>query len=292
MACPVGVLHHATGGLVKNSPMDKGLLPEDGAARVGSVTLPAGQRVYAEEGQLVAWVTDEPMTDAGGVWAELSEAQAVTGLVPITLAPSRLSGGAGSAFSWDDFGFWFPADVSLLQTMSADDVLAAGWYVSRDDWEDESEYLVQARAPFGREFPGLAPAGDTPLPASVLDLAVTVQSTAHLGLVAASRPADVPAVVGWSVFGVDSPGPGARSLEVSTVLRSWETRYGARPLRMGNDATLKVLVERPPRDYDTARRVAVEHLSLADECNGRSGYSVTELAAALIDAPIWTFWWD
>ncbi len=267
-------------------------LPADGPARVGSIVLPAGQRVHAEEGELVAWVTSEPMTDAGGVWPELSRTHAETGLVPITPAPPQRADVAGSGFGWDDFGFWFPAEVSLLETMSAATVLAAGWHVSGDDWEQESEYLVQARAPFGKEFPGLAPAGDTPLPARLLDLAVSVQPPAHLGLVAARRPADVPAIVGWSVFGVDEPGPGARSLEISTVLRSWETRYGARPLRIGNDAILQVLVERPPRTYDAARRVAAEHLAFADECNGRNGYSVTELGAALIDAPIWTFWWD
>ena len=213
--------------------MDKGVLPEDGPARVGSIALSAGQRVYAEEGQLVAWVTNEPMTDAGGAWAELSAVQATTGLVPVTLARPQRTVAADLAFSWDDFGFWFPADVSLLETMSAGAVLATGWNVS-DDWEYESEYLVQARAPFGRDFPGLAPAMYTPLPADVLDAAVMAQPPAHLGLVAASRSADVPAVVGWSVFGVDGPGPGARSLQISTVLRSWETRYGARPLRMGD----------------------------------------------------------
>lgn len=272
--------------------MGRGILPEDGTAQIGSVVLPVGQRVYGEEGELVAWVTSAPMADAGGVWSELSRAHAGTGLVPITLAPPRRADVAGSSFGWDDFGFWFLGDVSLLEMMSAGTVLAAGWYVSDDDWEYELDYLVHARAPFGQEFPGLAPAGDTPLSAGVLDRAVAEQPPAHLGLVAADRPADVPVVVGWSVFGVNERGHGARSLQISTVLRSWETRYGARLLRIGNDARLLVLVERPPRTCDAARRVAVEHLAFADECNGRSGYSVAELGAALIDAPIWRFWWD
>jgi hypothetical protein len=279
-------------GLEENPLVDKGVLPEDGAARVGSVALPPGQRVYAEKGELVAWVTAEPVADAGGVWSELSGAHAETGLVPITLTPPRRPDVPGTGLVGEDFGFWFPADVSLLERMSADTVLAARWHVSDGDWEEESDYLVAARAPFGQEFPGLAPAGDARLSAAVLELAVAVEPSAHLGLVAARRPADVPAVAGWSVFGVDFPGPGVRSLQISAVLRSWETRYGARPLRIGNDATLRVLVERPPRTYDAAQRVAVEHLAFADECNGTSSYSVAKLGAALIDAPIWTFWWD
>ena len=272
--------------------MDKGILPENGTAQVGSVALPVGQRVYAEKGELVAWVTAEPLPDAGAIWSQLSEAHAETGLIPITLAPPQRADVAATGVCGEDFGFWFPTDVSALERTSAETVLAAGWYVSAGEWEDESDYLVPARAPFGQDFPGLAPAGDTRLPATVLELEVAMQPPAHLGLVAARRPADLPAVVGWSVFGVDEPGPGARSLQVSAVLRSWATRYGARPLRIGNDAVLRVLVERPPRTYDAARRVAAEHLAFADECNGRNGYLVAELGAALIDAPIWSFWWD
>lgn len=272
--------------------MDIGILPEDGTPRVGPVALPPGQRVYAEQGELVAWVTAEPLADASAMWSQLSEAHAKTGLVPITLAPPQRMDAAAAGASGEDFGFWFPADVRVLEVMSAETVLAAGWNISAEEWESESDYVVPARAPFGRDFPGLAPAGDTRLPASVLELEVAVQPPAYLGLVAARRPADVPAAVGWSVFGVDSPGLNARALQISAVLRSWETRYGAHPLRIGNDAILRVLVERPPRTYDAARQVAAEHLAFADECNGRSGYSVAELGAALIDAPIWSFWWD
>ena len=130
------------------------------------------------------------------------------------------------------------------------------------------------------------------MPAAILEQAAAKEPPAHLGLVAADRPADVPAVVGWSVFGINETGPGSRSLQISAVLRSWEARYGARPLRIGNDATLRVLVERPPQAKAAAQHIAAEHLAFADECNGRSGYTVADLGAALIDAPIWSFWWD
>jgi hypothetical protein len=92
--------------------MDNGILPEDGAALVGSVALPAGQRVYAEERgkQLVAWVTSEPMADAGSAWWLLSGAQAETGLIPVTLAPPIRGDWNSSRLWWDDFGFWCPED--------------------------------------------------------------------------------------------------------------------------------------------------------------------------------------
>jgi hypothetical protein len=278
--------------------MDNGILPEDGTALIGSVALPAGQRVYTEEGdeRLVAWVTSEPMADAGSAWWELSQARAETGLVPVTLASrERIDrDGYDSRLSWDDFGFWHPEDVGLLDGMSAEAVLATYWPGADNwGWDPEAEpYLAERVAPFGREFPGLAPPGDARLPADVLRRAVAEQPPAHLGLVAAGRPADVPTVVGWSVFGVNESGPGSRSLQISAVLRSWETRFGARPLRIGDDAVLQVLVERPPRTEDAARRVAAEHFAFADECDGRNGYSVATLGAALIGAPVWSFWWD
>jgi len=125
---------------------------------------------------------------------------------------------------------------------------------------------------------------------------------AHLGLVSASRAADVPAVVGWSVFGIDSISsnadpyepylPGARSLLIGSVLRSWEERFGARLLRIGADATLQVLAERPPRTLEIATQLAAEFYAFADEIDRNAACTVSSIAARLVGALIWTFWWD
>jgi hypothetical protein len=227
------------------------------------------------------------MADAGRTWLALSAAHAQTGLVPVLLAP------AGSipqpeAAELPDFGFYCPANPAFLDQMSAATILANGW-----DDEDDDPYLAAKHAPFGTAFPGLAHAETTKLPSARLEQTVSALSPAYLGLVAASRPADVPATVGWSVFGIDWPGgPEARSLEVGAVLRSWETRFGARLLQIGSDAILRVLVERPPRTLEHAQHVAAEHLAFADECNHGSGSTVATLAEVLVGAPIWTFWWD
>jgi hypothetical protein len=192
----------------------------------------------------------------------------------------------------DDFGFRVPADVGLVEQVPLEELLADGWDI--DDGDDDRDfvahYVARFRAPFGLEFPGLAPAGASRLPAAVLREAVASQPPAHLGLVVAARAADVPPGVGWSVFGHDGIGPGARSLEIAAVLRSWEARFGARLLRMGGDARLSVLVERPPVTADAALRVAAEHVGFADE--PRQSGSVADLGEALIGAPVWNFWWD
>src|SRR5439155_16896543 len=66
-----------------------GVLPEDGPAQVGPVTLPPGRRQFASEnGQPVAWSTIEPMPTAGLVWHALSAVSADTGLTPVPLEPA------------------------------------------------------------------------------------------------------------------------------------------------------------------------------------------------------------
>lgn len=261
------------------------ILPEDGPAQVGPVTLPPGRRQYSvDDGKLVAWVTVDKMPDAGRAWLALSAAYPATGLVPVLLQEDRPD---QRPEGWEpSFGFFRTADVTLLDRMSASDVLAAAW----DRWIGSTR--ARYAAPFGRQFPGLAPAETSGLPAADLQQTVAALPPAHLGLVLARRPADVPATVGWCVFGVDEFGPAARSLEISTVLRSWETRFGARLLRIGADAILVVLVERPPQTLELALQLAAEQCAFADEVDRKAAYTVESVAVGLVGAPTWTFWWD
>ncbi len=76
------------------------------------------------------------------------------------------------------------------------------------------------------------------------------------------------------------------------MLRSWEDRFGARLLTIGPGAEIQLLVDRPPRTREAAEQIAVEHCVFCDECAGQGLGSVPEVAAAILDAPIWTFWWD
>lgn len=270
--------------------MSGAVLPEDGPALIAGIQLPAGQLIYGMESgdeMPIAWATSRPMAGASDVFFALSAAHARTGLVPILL-----SGSDGMDDIQEDFfGLEGPEDLSLIDAMDPEEVLAAHWDLGDEDTFDA--YLEHLRAPYGAVFPGLAPAERTRLPHAALRSAAAGEDPAHLALVAASRPSDVPAAVGWSVFGVDAPGtPEARSLDISTVLRSWETRFAARPLRIGGDSILLVLVERPPSTLETATAVAAEHLAFADECDGVNGYPVTELAQVLVGKPVWQFWWD
>lgn len=253
-------------------------LPADGEVVLGDVHLPAGHRVSGFSGEVVAWVTDEPLADAGAAWLALSAIRRGTGLVPALLA--GLDG--DTARPWDNGEFDAPYDVRELDQLSAERVLAACWSASQ---EDADQMAVAARAPFGSRFPGLAPPGGEPLGADVLSAAVDALAPARLGLVAADRPADVLPRLGWSgvVNWFDSP------LPVASVLRSWEERFGATLLEVGF-ADIRVLVERPPRSLAAAQRLAAEHLVFCDTPSGLG--DVASLAASLVSAPIWSFWWD
>ena len=109
--------------------MDSGILPENGMAQVGPVALPVDQRVYAEKGELVAWVTAERLADTGAIWSQLSGACAETGLTRITLARPQRVDAAATGVCGEDFGFWFPADVSALESSQIRQ-LAAQYHLS------------------------------------------------------------------------------------------------------------------------------------------------------------------
>ncbi|MEV8035835.1 DUF4253 domain-containing protein [Streptomyces sp. NPDC086182] len=146
-----------------------------------------------------------------------------------------------------------------------------------------------------RPLAGLAPAT---LPASGADPDEAARSAlahllrhgwydtagASLGLVAAARSADIPAVIGWRA---EAPLP-----LFCALLRSWEDRFGARVLA-AIGATLYVSVACPPRTQEQADLVALEHLlTTADNIVNDPPTPFPRYAASLIDAPVWSFWWD
>jgi hypothetical protein len=96
------------------------------------------------------------------------------------------------------------------------------------------------RAPFSLQFPGLAPAGGTPLSPQQLDQALGSLPAARIGLVRAARPADVLPLIGWT------PSDQSDALPVAAVVHSWEDRFGARLLTVGF-AQISLLTSKPPR---------------------------------------------
>ena len=279
--------------------MPKGRLPGGGSVWLGPVTLPPGGLIRANEGEgeAVAWATDDPVPDPGRVWAALSVLHPQTGLVPILL--DGLEGDTRQP--WDEGEFSGPLNLAGMNGLDPGRVLGGLWARSLEtlsEGEQEDPDRARLRAPFTREFPGLAPSGDAPLTAAERQQALDVllpemrltslpQPAARIGLVAADRPADVLPAIGW--WGVANRGY-EFLLPLAAVLRSWEDRFGACLVNVGF-AEIRLLVERPPRTLAAAQRIAAEHYVLADR-SGEGLQAVSRIAASLVNAPIWAFWWD
>ncbi len=179
----------------------------------------------------------------------------------------------------------FPDDpeqtlAEVAQTDAAD-VLAGQWPGSCYDH-------CSCREPFGDEFPGLV-AGPGPVDDADAEAAELAGRWAwrHLALVPVSRPADVPAAVGW---------PGTCNyrddvVSLSAVLRSWEDRFGAR-LVMMDRATLWVSVAAPPWTEAECLGVAAEHFSFCCDVDGEDPRPLRVYASTLRGNRTWRFWWD
>src|SRR5580704_8151117 len=202
--------------------MVNGRLPGEGPVRLGSVTLPAGRLIPGNiEGNHVAWATVDPVPESGRVWAALSGLHPQTGLVPI-----QLDGLGGDARRpWDDGDFIEPADPGEADGLDAGALLRFEWRAWVPHPRHDDPELVQMRAPFTLEWPGLAPPERAPLTAAerqrALDVALPgirrangATPQARIGLVVAARPADVLLAIGWGGL-VNS---GQSLLELTAVL--------------------------------------------------------------------------
>jgi hypothetical protein len=245
-------------------------VPQDGEVLLGTVRLPAGRRVISEDGEPLAWVTEDAIPRPGRVWAALRDLHVETGLVPVLLDPED---------NLADFFFTGGVDPGEIDGLSPAVVLA-------DSWAEHDE----AAGPPPMTESDLAPAEDVVLPAATLTAALGWFQAAHIGLVPAARSADLVAAVGWVAFSdlADQP----NGVWIGAVLRSFEDRFGARLVKIGPGAAIRLLVDRPPRTRQAARRIAAEHKAFADEYAGLGNMDVEQLAAGLVNTPGWTFWWD
>ncbi|GAB1690650.1 DUF4253 domain-containing protein [Krasilnikovia sp. M28-CT-15] len=173
-------------------------------------------------------------------------------------------------------------------------LLRQWWAAVVPEPEEDEEDLLEIVAPFLNGWPGRADAGvpqrDPDELAGVEAGSLAVADGMHglrPGLVPAARGADVPTVLGWR-------GPTNHEgdiTKVSTVLRDWEDRFGARLIGLGFD-TMYLSVAAPPVDPDHALRVAAEHLAFAPDNITQGTGSLAEYAALLAGTTQWSFWWD
>jgi len=171
-------------------------VPADGPVRLGPVQLPAGKRISAGgSGPPRLWATSEPVPDAGRVWQELADMRPDTGLVPILLA--FLNPWAHWGRPWDNGELGPRCDLAAVARLDPGAVLAEQWWVPTQAELDSDPELAAEVAPFGEQFPGLAPAQEQALTEAERARALGWFRSARIGLVPAARPADVLALVGY-----------------------------------------------------------------------------------------------
>jgi hypothetical protein len=274
------VVLHQTDKIATDPP------PEPASPLVmGSFELPAGHclvRGNGEGEQALLWATDRSVEGPGRLWTAINSA--------------RPDGLGCVLLPWRDYEPYL--DVAKLPraatspeeigALDPDRLLGAMWEMALPAHDqDEEARSRHVRAPLGRDWPGLAPAGPRSLSSEALAAAVSSLPPARVGVVATSRLADLAGLIGWNRDVIDHFSPP----ELSAVLRSWEDRFGATLFRMGG-ATLDLLVERPPADYGLAVRVAAEHYALCPDIIDQGAGTVAAYAHQLVGAPLWNFWWD
>ncbi|MGW6978996.1 DUF4253 domain-containing protein [Streptomyces sp. NPDC054932] len=257
----------------------------------GAVIGRPGRRRWRRAPEPLVWVSDGAV-GVGALAAYRSPELAAAGLQAVLLQGSR-----GLERWWRDREF-LPQRMSDPDHHRVEPVLREFWNrVVPDPGEgEEGEEII---APFGRNWPGLAQPGPEGGPGAADPEAVACELAdgliasgflpgPRIALVPAGRAADVPTAMGWT-------GPTNHENDtalMSTVLRSWEDRFGARVVALGF-AELQVSVAAPPHTAARALPVAAEHFAFCPDNIWQGSGSVRAYAdEAVVGSNHWGFWWD
>ena len=260
------------------------LFSDGGTGRVLDVDLPPGRLVVPHKETAAArpayWLSDEP--GGGDLWARLRRAHARSGLWPVLVSPD--DGNPKVPWVAGEVG---PEPVASIGGLHAAEVLAGFW----NEWVEDGSDLRELE-PFGHGWPGLAQATDGGQePDKFADQFVRdhEDGTSRIMLAPAARGADVITSVSWQgAFNFSNDMP-----PLSSVLRSWEGRFGARLVELGLD-TLALTVAAPPVTTEHAEHVAAEHFAFCpDNVVQGQAPTIREYAATMVQGKaIWSFWWD
>lgn len=265
-------------------------LAQDPAGRSLGLDLPPGTLVDATSDgrwpEPLLWHAEE--TAGPGSWERLLPARMTAGLHPVLLS---MDAARPATAELDPGMMSYPGDHD------AEEVLADFWgHEDEDDAEDAApdEDAADLVAPFGRAWPGLAPAREFEADPDVraAEVAATLVETGwfkdpRAALVPARRSADVPAAIGWT-------GPCNHENDVArlcSVLRSWEERFGVRVVALAFDV-LVLSVAAPPATVREAEAVAAEHFAFCPDNVTQGSGSLRAYAESLVGVPTWSFWWD
>lgn len=276
-----------------------GRVPGPGVLNVAGVDLPAGRATRSVEAATLElavgdgvpgasnhdeqlWISRDALPTTPALWKRLAAAFPETGLWPLALP---VAGTAGTV-DWFEHATGREADA-----LDPDADAAAGRDVADRIRERLSESLDGGSPLRSTDLLRASHVARGELASGrgrrtdALAFAFGVVGPARLALAPARRPADVIHALAW-------PGATAAGIptdELSEIIGSWEERYAALLVGLG-EASLVFAVLRPPSTLDEAVEVVAEHHAL---CPDEASDWGTDLAAAeqLVDAPTWRLSW-
>lgn len=125
------------------------------------------------------------------------------------------------------------------------------------------------------------------VPLSLLDFKTQrPKKTVFIGLIPTSRAYEVPAYHRFGHWN-DCPSPAVHT----ALARDWAAQYGARLIINGPDV-IEYEVERPILDRTEAIEMALVHGRYCEDIITQGTGTVEALAASLLGARFWYFWWD
>jgi hypothetical protein len=236
-----------------------------------TVALPPG-RVVEVGGEPAFWLSDDAAP--AGLWALLRIKHEASGLWPVLVV--------------EDGPWWThsatPEDVGYIDQHDPDEFMTETW----DAWVERADEDFEVLAPFGEHCPGLTAAGEPERdPDAVADwYAGLIEADGpRLALVPVDRSADAPTVMGW-----EGAASHADTVPLSAFLRSWEERFGARVVQVGEFA-MNVAVAAPPVAEEHAVHVAAEHWVFCPENVERHAGTLVGYGKQIQEKIAWPFSW-
>jgi hypothetical protein len=211
-------------------------------------------------------------------WRSLRQLVDSTGLWPV-ISRSRESLG----YSTNDI----EALIEELQSGAASRIIMAASFIDPVAWlkqrwsalvDDDEE---EDPASFREAIQGTRPGEGTPITAFSIPSSAVVE----LNLIPTTVPWRVPAYFRYG------GGGGLEPAEHVAILRRWNALYGAEIVGINGD-TIEMQVSRPPRDREVALDLAWEQFCYCWDIVIQGVRTVENLAATLLNSPVWYFWWD
>lgn len=223
-------------------------------------------------------------TGALAEWKKMQSLSPRTGHWPIIL-------GAPDDLRHRDFSE-LPKDEQVRETLAyADTIRVPEWFTSRH--QERLDDLLECNE--GEDPSGFfAAIGDWPegvRPSTSLYTAFDSTSRKpHREVIVAL----VPTEIGWQApaylgFGNWNECPEAAAH--CAVFKYWQERRGAQLAAITGDV-VEAVVERPPTTRDDAAALAQEQYEYCADIVEQGTGTISRLAASLLNAPLWFFWWD